>query len=242
MLLSSKVHRVSGAQVIPPLLHAVPLALGAAISPALVAVTVELLATGGSRRRIEVLAYLLGGAVPLLGIGVLGLFAVPAILGPSNAREQLSVDVVDAVLGLALLVLATRLVIRRLRQPRDQGGTPARTGANPPSLHSNVRLVGLGIAMMLTNVSTILLSAGALREIERADISPIAKTAALMVLVGVAMTPVWFPLLIDVVAPRASARVLEPISRLLERHGTAIAASISTFFGLYLLLRSVLAF
>ena len=107
--------------MIAPLLHAVPLALGAAVSPALVAVTVELLATGGSHRRIDVLFYLLGGAAPLLGLGVLGLFAVPAILGPSNARQQLSVDVVDAVLGLALLVLATRLVIRRLRRPRLKG-------------------------------------------------------------------------------------------------------------------------
>jgi hypothetical protein len=48
--------------------------------------------------------------------------------------------------------------------------------------------------------------------------------------------------LIDVVAPQASARVLTPISRLLDRHGTAIAASTSMFFGLYLLLRSVPAF
>jgi hypothetical protein len=74
--------------VIAPLLHAVPLALGAAISPALVGVTVELLATGGSRRRTEVLAYLVGGTASLLAIGVLGLSAAPAILERTSARSR----------------------------------------------------------------------------------------------------------------------------------------------------------
>jgi hypothetical protein len=173
--------------VIAPLLHAVPLALGAAISPALVGVTVELLATGGSRRRAEVLAYLLGGTAVLLGIGVLG----NTTAGPAIRRT---------------------------------------------------RLVGLGVAMMVTNISTILLTLGALREIARAHIGPLGETAALLVLVGVAMTPVWLPLCVDVAAPQAVARVLEPIARIMTRHGTVLAASVSALFGVYLLIRSSTAF
>ena len=62
---------------------------------------------------------------------------------------------------------------------------------------------------------------------------------ALLVLVAVAMTPVWLPLAVDVAAPRATERVLAPFARLMQRHGTVLAASVSGVFGVYLLVRSV---
>ncbi len=45
----------------------------------------------------------------------------------------------------------------------------------------------------------------------------------------------------DVAAPRATERVLAPFARLMQLHGTVLAASVSAVFGVYLLVRSVTA-
>ena len=79
---------------------------------------------------MEVLAYLVGGTAPLLGIGVLGLFGAPQLLGPSTRLERLTIDIVDVGLGLALLLLAARLVVRRRRQSRGPGSEPTPTSSD----------------------------------------------------------------------------------------------------------------
>lgn len=209
--------------------HLVPLALGAAVSPALLAVVLEVLATQGPRARRSVLGYLVGAALPLILLGVVGLFLVPQLLQRRVTGAGRVVDAVDVVLGAFLILLAVGLTVRRPRKGAQ--GNQSRTGAS--------RMIGLGVVMMLTNVSTIVLTLAGLREIALADVSSPPKAAALAFLVVVALTPIWLPLLVAVAAPRVMARVLGPASTLMRRHGRSIAVVVSVVSGGYLVGRGL---
>ncbi len=87
------------------LLHILPLAAGAAVSPALIGASIELLVAFRSRGVAMLLVYLAGA-----GVIVVAVIALSLIL-PSrpSSGSGLVEDVVDLVLGSILVVLAVVL-------------------------------------------------------------------------------------------------------------------------------------
>lgn len=212
------------------LAHLLPLAIGAACSPALLAVTIELLAVGpdGARRRAG--CYLAGAALPVVALGTLGVFIAPSLLARGFVGDDRVIDVVDVVLGVLLVAVGCWLVARR---------RPAAASPRSPSGHGE--LVGLGVVMMVTNLSTLVLFIAGLREVVVADIDETGEVIGVAVLVVGALVPVLGPLGIDIVAPGPSRRVLDPAQRLVAHHGTTIAAVVSLVFGAYLIGRGARA-
>jgi hypothetical protein len=207
--------------------HVIPLAIGAGINPSFLAVTLELLASGGVGRRGKVLAYLAGAAAPLAGLAAVGLLWRPQALIRAAADDRGALDVADVVLGVLLLGLAVLLVARHQRAAGGDPPAAARLGAG--------RAAALGFGMMAGNLSTVLLFSAALRVIARSGVGAAAEFGAFVGLLAAALALVWLPLLADVAAPDQTGRALAPLSRLFHRRGRAIGAVVSLGFGVYLI-------
>ena len=128
-----------------------PLSLGAAVSPTVLGVILVILS--GRRAVARGGAYLAGVLLVLAGLTVVGLYGVRDT-DPSPATVSIE-RVVDGIAGVLLLLLALGTVLRAaLRDPATPADQP------PPDSDRQHGLGGafvLGIAMMVSNFSTILL-------------------------------------------------------------------------------------
>ncbi|MEX2256899.1 MAG: GAP family protein [Acidimicrobiia bacterium] len=211
----------------------VPLGLGAAVSPTVLTVSVLLMCS--PRRPVA------RGA--LFALGVLSVLAVISVLGITvldrfadhhpSATERAVSDSVDLVLGLVLLALAARTALR----PRDP--TTERTARHPADHDGLARAYALGLVMMATNVTTIVLYIPAMRDIGRADVSTSDQAVALLVMLGFASLPATVPLLLRVVVPGPAQRALTRLDGAMTRHRRAIVLAVEIVFGVYLIVRGL---
>lgn len=206
----------------------VPLALGAAVSPAVLLITLDLLATAGDARRRLVGAYLLGSVAIPFFLGLVGLFA-SAILFRQYPYETAASDAFDIGLGVILVGLAVRLLLSK----------------PDPSRHTDLaalrpaKLIGLGFAEMATNFSTLLIEIAGIREIVHARAPVSAGLFATLLLLAGCVAPIWIPLAMEAIAPRPLHRLLVPLANFAGRYGRQVGAAVSGLTGLYLLSRGI---
>lgn len=179
--------------MIPLLGTVLPLALLGAVSP-LIFVTVSTLLAG--RGRGAALRYALGAALVLALVVALGAGLLGAGL-TSLVERELASRVVDGVLGVLLLgyaVLQARSVRRDEHAPHPAPGS--RDGDPFP----------LGVTAMATNFTTLplLLSAG--QHVGAARLPLAESLPVLLLVVLLALTPAWLPLVLGAVAPRLLER------------------------------------
>ena len=215
------------------LAHVVPLALGAAVSPAVLTVGVLILCS--TRRPVaRGTLFALGSitvvvVLTLLGLTVLDRFATHH----PSATQRAVTDGVDVTIGLVLLALALRTALR----PRDP---TAHVQAKQPTDHGGLATAfALGIVMMVTNVSTIVLYIPAMRDIGRADVSEADKVLAVLVVLVIVSLPATLPLLLRVVAPGPSQRALTRLDATITRHRRTIVCIVEVVFGAYLVLKGI---
>jgi len=211
----------------------IPLALGAAVSPAVL--TVGVLILSSPRRPVaRGVAFAAGTITVLLGLTALGLLVLDRFNAHHPSATQRAVtDAVDVTLGIVLLALALRTVLRGRdptvesapRSPRDQGGLATS--------------YGLGIVMMVTNLSTIVLYLAAVKTIGRADVSDADQAVALVVAVMITSLPATVPLLLRVVVPGPSQRTLANLDGVMTRHRRAIVVTVEVIFGVYLVVKGI---
>jgi len=215
------------------LARVVPLALGAAVSPAVL--TVGVLILSSPRRPVaRGVAFTVGTITVLLGLTALGLLVLDRFATHhANATERAVTDAVDVTLGIVLLALALRTALRphdptaehEPRQPRDHGGLAT--------------AYVLGIVMMVTNLSTIVLYLAAMKTIGRADVSDVDQVVALVVVLLITSLPATLPLLLRVIVPEPSQRVLAKLDAAMTRHRRVIMVAVEVVFGVYLLVKGI---
>lgn len=210
------------------LVSVVPLALGAAVSPTLLA-TAFVLLSGGPHPMVRTSGYLVGAAVPLVVIGLTCLF----ILGQAGVRAHIHLPaLIDLTFGAVLLLLTLRSLINRGgSKPPDT--LAARTGV--------VRAVLLGVGMMATNVTTMALFVPAVKDIANArSIGPTGRVAMFVLLVLITLLVVLVPMTLHALAPRRTATLFASVSRgaTIARSG-AIRSLLSGTFGTFLTVRGI---
>ena len=210
-----------------------PLAFGAAVSPAVLTVGVLILCS--PRRPVARGTFFALGSVTvlvvltLLGLTVLDRFSAHH----ASATQRAVTDGVDVTLGVVLLALALRTALR----PRDP---TAHAQAKQPTDHGGLATAySLGIVMMLTNVSTIVLYIPAMRDIGRADVSQADKVVAVLVVLMIVSLPATLPLLLRVVAPGPSQRALTRLDAAITRHRRTIVCIVEVVFGVYLIVKGI---
>jgi hypothetical protein len=206
-----------------------PLALVAAASPMLFAATVLTLA-GRSYPRIRTLAFLTGVGSPFIALGLI----ITVIVGPTFSLPRFRFTLsptAEIGLGLLLLLLAlgSFLVPNKANQPS------ATTVESEPEPEMRwFRFFGLGLTSMALNPTAIALFVLVSAHIGQAEVGMVGKIAALILAILVTLAPIEVPLILDLVAPAYTQRILNPIGQAARVHSRLIGAIVLTLLGSYL--------
>jgi hypothetical protein len=216
------------------LLHILPLALGAALSPALLGTSLELLVKFGARGVRMLLLYLLGAAVVVASAVALAL--VLPQHAPSDANRVLS-DIVDVALAALLLVIAAVLVFRQPKPAPAAAHRPGFAQRLSSSRWVGAGILGLGVFMMVTNFSTLVLLLAGSHGLSAAGVDPLTRALGYALLAVGALAPILLPLVWVLVRPAAATRDLGRVDAALSRHGRVLGIVVSVATALYLLAR-----
>jgi threonine/homoserine/homoserine lactone efflux protein len=204
-----------------------PLAFGAAISPTILATAVLVLAS--PRRPVARGAlYTLGTIVVLLAWTAVGLSVTSSVSHHVSPTQRAMSAAVDATIGLALVVFGIREMLVEPRPPREHTGEGGVATA-----------FVLGIVMMLTNFTSIMLYLPAMKDVARSGDPTSDKVVITIVAVLIVSLPATLPLALRVVAPGPAQSVLAGVNHFVTRHQRTIVVVVSFAFGAYLLTRGL---
>ena len=207
-----------------------PLAIGAAISPTVLIVVLVVL-SGRAHPRARGAAYAAGAITVLLGLTVISLTVLRRSVthraggDPVYAWIDLGAGVLLAVIGIRTLLTAPKP-----KKPRAEPEDPR------PQLG---RFFGIGVAIMLTNFSTLVLYVPAMKEVAIAHVGDGAKVLTVVLVLGITSILAWAPVLLDTVAPRAAARVLEPLNAFMTRHQRTLSVVVCFVFAVYFVVKGL---
>ena len=199
-----------------------PLAIGAAISPTILAG--QLLILSGKEFAIKrALMFLLGSGLVLIGYTAV---AVLAGVGSDAASKPSTVDgVIKLFFAVVLLVLGIRALLR---------GPKPEKAKKPAAGPRFVRSFEFGAVLMLLNFTTLALYFPAVHETVASSVSSSDELLAIVILYLITMIPAWMPLVATVVVGAPAKRALARLNAFMTRHSQAITVAICFLFAAYL--------
>lgn len=219
--------------LLPLLLRVLPLALGAALSPIILALQMMTLTTG-SRRQLRAWLVAIGAALACVMWTVVGLYVVNRLPHPARGPDPTS-GAIRVALALVLVSLGVNALYHR-----NPDASPAQAEAPPDGGPAHLpRAVLLGFAAMLSNASSLVLFLPALHEITHARTDDANKSIVLGVLILVTLVPALVPPLAAVIGGASARSGLDRLSAMIATHHTTINATICFVFAAYLLVTGV---
>jgi len=207
-----------------------PLALGAAFSPTVLAISLLILSGPHGRARMGI--FTVTNVATLAAIGVAWVFLLKhSTAGGDSASKDAATATVDTTLGMILLIIGARAALREPRAKEQHDTSEAEPALGKYAL--------LGVVMMLSNLTTLALFLPAAKEIAIAGVSAPQRIGVLAMLVVIATVTAWGPLLMSVAAPTAADRVLSSLDRFTTRHAKAITVTVCFGFGAYLIVKGM---
>jgi hypothetical protein len=192
-----------------------PLAFGAAVSPTVLAVQLVML-SGRQAPLARAWAVATGCLLVLAMFGVIALL----VAGATKSHKSDAGAIVKLIAAGLLLVLGVRGLLRPPQPPK-----PHRDSAHP------VRgAFLLGIGLMLTNFSSILLFFPAMHEIGIATVAFGDKAVAAALLFVIALLPATGPPLVVTLMGSRATPLLERLNRFFTDHRREIAAGLCFLF------------
>jgi len=214
----------------------VPLAIGGAVSPILV-ITVVLLLSGTRAPRARALAFAVGNVIALIlvAVAVLLLFHSAGHTGTGTTKAG---KLIDLILGVLLIAMGVGKLFefgyRKLSHGAESAG-PDAEGDHPSGGKGGVLgSSALGVGLMATNLTTIALFLAAMKDVAEAKVANGARIVVVAMTIVIIMVPVAVPLLITVVIPGLSTRVLAAVRTFITRYRDLIMGIFVTGFGVYL--------
>ncbi len=198
-----------------------PLAIGAAVSPTVLALQLVTLSrkTRALARSWSVAA---GCAAVLAGFGVVALLLARSTGGSSSPSEA------GAIVKLVAAGLLVVLGARQLRAP------PRAPAPEHPGAHPLRQAFLLGAGLMLTNFSSIVLFFPAVHEIGIAHVAIAGKVAAFALVYLITLLPALGPpLAVGLMGERATP-LLNRLNRLFTDHRRGIGAGLCFVFAVVL--------
>ena len=217
------------------LVAVLPLALGAAISPTLLALQLLVL-TGGGHKLARAWALAGGAALVLAAYSLLCATALSR-LRPHHGHESLPDAAVLILSGVLLGALAVR---SRMRKPTVGEKHTSRIGGRLASA-SPVWFLGVGAVGMVVNFSTLLLVLPAVHEITRSSAGPSDEFIVFVVLYVIVLLPVLLPVVLAQVLGARADHALDATHRWVERNSRTIGTVIEAVFAVYLIVKGVRA-
>ncbi len=208
-----------------------PLAIGAAISPTLLALQLLVL-TGKTKPLARAWALVAGSALVLGAFSILGL-TVLNHLHPDHHHGSVR----DAVLMLVAAALLAALAVRPLVHRPTSGEQQTSRTAGRLSTAATPWFVGAGAIGMVVNFSTLVLFLAALHEITRSSVSLVGRGMAFALLFIITLLPVLVPVVLVMALGQRAQPPLEEVRRLVTRHARQIGIVIEVVFAVYLVVK-----
>lgn len=217
------------------LVAVLPLALGAAVSPTLLALQLLVLA-GPTHRLARAWALTLGAALVLAAFSLLCVTVLQHVEAHHSHKSAS-----DAAVLLGSGVLLGALAVRsRIRTPTVGENHSSRMSGRLATA-STPWFVGFGAVGMIVNFSTLLLVLPAVHEITRSTATTSAKVVAFVVLYVIVLLPVLLPVAFASVLGSRADHALDATHRWVGSHTRMIATVIEVVFAIYLIIRGVRA-
>ena len=209
----------------------VPLSLGAAVSPTVLTVVVLTL-SGKVAPRARAWAETAGVFVGLVLASILFLVAAQWIAKMRPNPTVLAST--DVVFGVALLALAMWTAVRKKpasAKQRARRGPKDSAGAALPAYF------GIGLALLFTDASSIVLYLPAMKEILQSTVTEAQKVAVAAIPFFAVIAPALVPAALATMAPKTADRLLKPFGVWVEAHSRQVTMAIEIVFGVALLLK-----
>ncbi len=216
------------------LVAVLPLALGAAVSPTLLAL--QLLVLSGSTHGLaRAWALALGAALVLGAFSVLCVTALQRVR-PHHAGHRSATDAAVLLASGALLgLVAVRSLVRR---PTVGERHTSRIAGHLETAPTGW-FVGVGAVGMVVNFSTLLLVLPAVHEITHAAAPSTAKVVAFLVLYVVVLLPVLLPVGLATALGARADGLLDATNVWIGRHARTIGIAVELVFAVYLVVKGV---
>lgn len=215
--------------MIRTLILTIPVALGGAVSPVLLVALVGMLAAGW---RSRAWAFAAGAAITtvVVTLGFWFVFRHQAV-GVSSGAHPHRAALVDFVIGGLLVVWGLYRLPRWRRAkapspPRQEGGT------------STAFLAGCGL--MITNFSTFAFIIVQAKLVAHSTIPVSQQLVVLAIDTVIVLTLVWLPLLLTMLMPTTSTKVLGAIRHFFDTRGPHTLTVVLIVIGVYLILHGAL--
>lgn len=215
--------------MIRTLIITIPVALGGAVSPVLLVALIGMLAAGW---RARAWAFAIGAAITTVAvtIGFWLVFRHHAAGVPSGTHPHRAA-LVDLVVGGLLLLWGLYRLPRWKRikppaPPKEGGGT--------------LTAFLVGCALMVTNLSTFAFIIVQAKLVAHSTIPVAQQLIVLAIDTVIVLTLVWLPLLLTLVMPRSSTRVLGSIRHFFDTRGAHTLTIALLVIGAYLIAHGVL--
>ena len=202
----------------------VPLALGAAISP--VIFLLQLTTLTGPRPIARGSALTAGAAAALIVVSTIGV-----LIGDTGfaSRETLQAAI-NMAFGALLMAVGLRALVRPPK-PREP-----KAGARTPSVRGSF-LAGVG--GMASNVTTFALYVPALALIAGSGLPLRQQGIAALIILVITLMVAWVPLVLAVVVPGASSRLLPRLGSWMTSNNRWIQVVLGLGFGIWLFAKGV---
>ena len=218
-----------------------PLAVGAMISPTILAIQVLVLSSR-QRPRMKAFALLIGAAVTLAVFGlvvVLLLQSGPVTKADESAPTHGLIYVTLRLTGALLLVW---LGVRSMR-PKETPGEKHQSRVSSMLATAGAPLYFVvGVVGILIDFSSLVLYIPGLHDIVRSDASGTTKWIAFAILYLFILMPVIVPLLLSVVMGTKADPILAAINHFVVKHGRTINVVVCFVFAAYLAITGLAVF
>ncbi len=203
------------------------LALGAAVSPIPLTVSILLLSQP-DRGRAKALAFAGGQVLALSIISVALLLLLHKTIGTQHhpAKRESTIDI---VIGVILLLAAAKAFFTK---PKPK--TP-----KPQKQRSLFNEFSFGAGLMAVNIETLALVAASIKALAAVKSGAAVDVVGLALIVLIATVSATVPPLITFAAPKQSDRALKWLNEQTKKHLRVISVGFLLFFGAYLLFKGI---
>lgn len=209
----------------------IPLSLGAAFSPTVLAFTIVIIG-GKNSPRARIAYMILGMSIVLAGI----MFTASAVSQISkNVGVQRFFEMLDIALGIFLLYLGARSLLGKPKEDKSKKRSHNYAGSNL----SPTQFIPIGFLVMLTDVTSLVLFIPAIRNTALASVSALDKIFVAMIPFTAVLAPAFVPLLVVIISPKKAGRAMAAIDVWLKKHSRVTSAAVSFIFGVFLLWRGI---
>lgn len=217
------------------LAQTVPLSLAAAISP-LVLMGMLALLGGQTRPRLHAIAYA-AGVVGMITVLLVGGLALIGLSKSGTHTSPLTSPWVELATGLLLIAFAVLMVRPKHQTDEEKAQQKHRQLIKPDAPLAAFTL--LGVVLMLTNFSTIIVLIAVLKNVAKAD-APLGDEVVALAIVGfITALPATAPLAAALFGGAALSAKVTALGAWTNRNGKYILAALFLVFGLQDIIKSL---